>query len=383
MSVPNIYLATCGKFHAFHLASEFAELGRLGTLYCADHHLSPPKNVRLIQYKNRIDLKLWRLGAHRLKLGLGHTFSAEASIFDRWLRCNMSTKRDGGVFHGWNGHISSTLRMLDPERWLRCVERSCPENFYQHKLLLNEAKELGVSYNYDIEHIEKSFTELQEADIIVAPSHYSASSYVDPALKKKVRINPLGANYAFKPKSRASVETPIVLSIGNSFLRKGFHYLIESLRQLPERRIELWIRGDIPSEYRKRIRDSRIRIIPPVSHSDLQKLFQRASLFCLPSIDEGFGMVTMEALAHGLPLIITEHVGAGDILSDNVAIRVPIRQSSAIALAVEQLLSWSPERYELFDLERRRILTNNSWRSCAARMLKEVYVRDVVGSLSP
>ncbi len=370
----DIYVAVCGKFHAFSLASQYAAAGRLGSLYCADRKLSPPGKVTPRQYHNRLDIKLWRLLASHTPFGFGHSYEREHEIFDSWLWKKIRHE-PGGVYHGWNTSAPQTLKRLDPARWLRCIERSCPHNRVQHELLLEESARLEVPYRKREDVLQSAIQELYDADVIVAPSSYSAGSYTDPVLKAKVRVNPLGANLALRPampKSRRS-ESPRILLVGNAFLRKGTHYLVEAFKHVSDPKAELRIRGEIPAEYRRRIDDPRIRRVPAVSAQGLQELYQWGNIFCLPSIDEGFGMVALEALSFGLPLIVTEHCGVRDVLNEAVAETVPIRDSQAIADAIGRIRNWDDERWDLFEQERHRILAECTWKNCAQRMLAEVY----------
>jgi glycosyltransferase involved in cell wall biosynthesis len=368
-----IYLAVCGKFHAFALAREFAEMGRLGGLFAADHHFQPPAGVPGSAYFNRWDIKYWRVLARRLPFGCGHSFRREHVAFDRWLLKKLE-RLPGGIFHGWNSHVSTTLPRLDPARWLRCVERSCPHNQFQHDLLGEESQRLDIPYSADPEDLERSIQELYDADVIVAPSTYSARSYSDPALATKVRVNPLGANYACQPKLRDRSAAVRILLVGNAFLRKGTHYLIEAFSKWKNPSAELWIRGEVPATYRSRIRDSRIKIIPPVSSQALHELYATATMFCLPSIDEGFGMVALEALSFGLPLVYTDHCGVGDLLNESIGRKVPIRSASAILDAIDTIQNWTPKDYVRFDQERAKVLQKCSWRNTALRMIEQIYV---------
>ena len=82
-------------------------------------------------------------------------------------------------------------------------------------------------------------------------------------------------------------------------------------------------------------------------------------------------MTVFEALGYGLPLLITEHVGAKDLMTSDVAVTVPIRDANAIAAAIETARSFPGPA---FDKIRKSILERNSWRACAQRMLENVYV---------
>jgi glycosyltransferase involved in cell wall biosynthesis len=240
----------------------------------------------------------------------------------------------------------------------------------QQELLEEEARLLGLAFPRDSQRLDQAIEELYMADVISTCSNYSASSYVDPVLKAKVRVNPLGCNKLAIPQPIKRTGPLRVLMVGNAFLRKGTHYLIEAFRQIRDRDAELWIRGDVPDQYRHRIQDPRVRIFSAVTAKRLDRLFRDATVFCLPSIDEGFGMVVLEALAYGLPVVVTENVGARDVLNPLVSRTVPIRDPGGLAEAIE----WG--RIQPSDAildEARTILARNTWAASAERQVRNVY----------
>jgi glycosyltransferase involved in cell wall biosynthesis len=363
-----IDLAVAGKFHAFHLASAFAQLSRLRALYTAHPQFVPPVGVSRASYHNRLDLAAWT--ALSRFWNLGYSGERKSEIFDGWLTRKLLCKAPG-ILHSWNGSSLNTFKALKGTEWLLCVERSCPHNGFQFNLLVEEGNEIGIPHRQDMHALDNALEELHLADIIVAPSLYSARSYTDPKLITKVRVNPLGGNVKYKERP-AKPTTFRILMVGNSFLRKGTHYLIEAMQYIPDASAELWIRGDVPEQYRRRIKDSRITIFPPLSRDHLQNLYLSADVFVQPSIDEGFGMTVLEALGYGLPLVVTDHVGAADLLNEQVSVKVPVRNVRALADGIQaaRLMASSD-----FDTARAAIIANHTWAACARRMVEEVYLR--------
>ena len=71
---------------------------------------------------------------------------------------------------------------------------------------------------------------------------------------------------------------------------------------------------------------------------DLTNEYLKATVFCLPTVEDGFGLVLGEALSFGIPLITTENSGGLDIIENNgEGYIVPIRDSSAIARKFQEL----------------------------------------------
>jgi len=363
-----VTLAVAGKFHAFHLATEYAKMHKLSMLYAAHRTIKPPKYLTNNQYKNRIDLAGAVYIYNRLPF-LGMSKTKKDEIFDAWMVKNLKNKPPG-ILHSWNGNSYQTFHSLKNTNWLICVERSCPFNMFQHELLTEEADFLNVEYIKDESILSREIEELYLADTIIVPSNYSAGTYKDPELIKKLRINPLGANIQYKERN-ARKPSFIVLMVGNYFLRKGTHYLIEAFKLIERSDAELWIRGDVPDEYRKRINDARVKIIPSVLPYKLAELYQAADVFVQPSIDEGFGMTVFEALAFGLPLVVTENVGAKDLLNNKVSITVPIRNPEALAEAILQAIEMPSV---VFDKARKQLIESVSWSRSAERMFESVYV---------
>ena len=363
-----ITLSVAGKFHAISLAKEYAKRNVLSDLYCISRKFEVPFGIPKKSYHNRIDLAWYQAIGSRIPINI-YSHKTKNYIFDAWIKRSLINK-EPGILHGWNGCSYETFKTINKLGWKTCVERSCPHNQVQHDLLTEEADLIGVNYIQDKEKLAKQIEELYLADTIVCPSSYSASSYTDPELIKKVKCVSLGSNFKYRERNSSKKEGLRILMVGNSFLRKGTHYLIEAMKQIDDPKAELWIRGEIPAAYRERIKDPRIKIFDAVSADRLKELYQTADVFVQPSIDEGFGMTVLEALSFGLPLVVTENVGAKDVLNNKVATVVPIRDASALANGI---LSVQHKADSNFDKERTHIINTYTWARCADKMIKDVY----------
>jgi glycosyltransferase involved in cell wall biosynthesis len=363
----DIVLAGAARFHIPQLASAFEEMERLRSVSFVSLRPSAPAGVPLARFHNYFGLAVQRKARARLKLE-PEFFSEYRHLGEELAR--RVAREDAGVLHAWNSIATEAFLRLSGRGWIRCLERSCPHNLYQYELLREEGDLLGFPHKEDMDGLARAVDELYLADVIAVPSLYSAGSYSDPQLKAKVRINTLGSNYVYRERAPRKDNAFRILMVGNDFLRKGSHYLIEAFRLLDMPDAELYIRGQIPDAYLCRLNDPRIHVVPEILPAALHALYDRADVFVQPSVDEGFGMTVLEALAHGLPVVATENVGAKDLLGRNVSRIVPIRNPEALARAILEARHLAGA---VFDAERKRILERNSWRACAERMISEVY----------
>ena len=51
---------------------------------------------------------------------------------------------------------------------------------------------------------------------------------------------------------------------------------------------------------------------------NIEDFYLQCDLFCLPSVDDGFGLAVLEAMASGIPVITTENVGASEMVENNI-----------------------------------------------------------------
>ena len=176
------------------------------------------------------------------------------------------------------------------------------------------------------------------SDKILVPSRMVLENVMKLGVNpKKVFLVPYGINEDwFKYKS-----TPIrgrILFVGLVGLRKGVHYLAEAGRILSNKGYdyEIVVVG-------KKLVDTNIDLfkgpqyIGHIPRSEIIKEYLSADLFVLPTIAESFGLVHLEAMACGVPVITTENCGS--VVDDNKdGLIIPIRDPIAIADAIIKIV---------------------------------------------
>ena len=141
-------------------------------------------------------------------------------------------------------------------------------------------------------------------------------------------------------------QPPVIGSMGRFVPKKGFEILIEALRLLKQEGVafQASLGGGGPEEHALRQRlvlaELESTLTLPGWIGDKHAWFQSLDLFVLPSHHEPFGIVLIEAMAEGLPVIATASDGPREILRDGVdGMLVPVGDARAMADALKALLA--------------------------------------------
>jgi len=113
-------------------------------------------------------------------------------------------------------------------------------------------------------------------------------------------------------------------------------------------------------------------VVGLVPVDEVGRYYRDASIFCLPTKVEPFGIVFVEALHYGLPIVATQIGALPDLVSERNGRLVPPGEVDALATALIELLS-DPEALALFGEESRRLaLERYNWESVGRRMRQEI-----------
>lgn len=141
-----------------------------------------------------------------------------------------------------------------------------------------------------------------------------------------------------------------ILFAGSDVLRKGLPYLAEAAQILRARgyNYEFIVAGAVPDAVRTLSDVAELTFLGHLSRQRMADEMARADLFCLPSLAEGTAAVTLEALACGLPSVVTLETGSP--ITDGVeGIVVPERDSVAVADAINAIVGDRERRARMAD----------------------------------
>lgn len=219
----------------------------------------------------------------------------------------------------------------------------------------NEIEKWGISKvpsAWSDKHLDAYIRSIELSDYIIALSHESKKTYVKRGCESsKIYVCPLGTDAASAPimGQRANLNSDefVVVFMGRIDVAKGVQYLLEAWRQarLPKDAI-LYVCGKHPRgavEIIKHFEDLENVYYPGFINS--KEYFQKADIFILPTLSEGFPRGVLEAMSYGLPGIVTP-IASEPIVHGENGLIVPYCDSESIA-------HWLRKLYEDHEMRER------------------------------
>ena len=229
----------------------------------------------------------------------------------------------------------------------------------------------------------------QNATLVVTISNHSLEKiqkhYSIEA--SKVRIVPNGVDVEkFKPMEAKNVRQqfglgnePCVLFVGSLIHRKGLPFLVEAAKKIVKEKAEtkFLIAGEGPLKNQLKVSlenanlSANFKFLGNLRDDTLAAVYNCADVFVLPSIQEGQGIVLLEAQASGKPVVAFDLGGVNEaVLKGETGLLVKRGSSMELADALLRLLSDEPLREKMGANGRGFVTQNFTWDICAQKMLK-------------
>jgi len=231
------------------------------------------------------------------------------------------------------------------------------------------------------------------ADRIITTTEFVKNELIELEYAKNnnlIDLAPSGVTNIFKPywqhdseflkNTREKYDLPddYILFTGRLNARKNIQGLIKSLFSLNDKNISLVIVGEEdrklpPKKYidpDKEIK-SKIKFTGNVPDNELAAIYGMAKIFCFPSFAEGFGLPPLEAMASGVPVVVSNTTSMPEVCG-NAALFVDPNNPKDIAEKINSLLENKP----LYEQKRKEGLEWSSqytWKRTAERILKTIF----------
>jgi len=367
-----VTISVGGRFHALQLAQELERRGHLHrfiTTYTDGRYrrLAQEKLalVRWPDYLGRVWAKL--PGAE----GLAPWNYVKDGLFDlearrRLDRCD--------IFHGWANYSLHSMRKAHRLGAKTVLECSSTHVLRQGELLREEYKIHGLPPPAGLSALLRNrlLKEYDLTDFICVPSHFVHGSFVEKGIDPaKLLLVPFGVDPGNFPRLPRTRDVFRVVFVGNIGLQKGIPYLLEAARRLDSTGLQVQIIGNVEPGMGFLVRElpANVTLVGHVPHLELHRRLSAASAFVLPSIEEGLSLTILEAMACGLPVIITPNTGGTTVVTDGEeGFVVPIRDADAIAQKIAYLYEHEAERRRMAEAAEARA-RQFSWRLYGEHMV--------------
>jgi glycosyltransferase involved in cell wall biosynthesis len=250
----------------------------------------------------------------------------------------------GDVFHFANTYGAFSGAAAKRAGMKVVVDQQSVHPAYAIEVVEPEYRRLGMwDLSTDRRKVRRIVAELELADLILAPSRFVFEENVKRGIPaSKQRVVPLGVDTdLFRPaqRDRRRSDRFRVLFVGRVNAWKGVHDLLAAVATLDDPRVELVLVGAVAPDFHDWLAryEGRFTHVPTVPPGRLAELYREADAFVLPSLAEGSALVTYEAMASGLPCVVTR--SAGSLVEHRKdGLIVPIRRPHALAQALGELM---------------------------------------------
>jgi glycosyltransferase involved in cell wall biosynthesis len=372
-----ITISVLGRFHLFYLAKQLQDhnfLGRLITSYpkfeAARYGVDRQNIVSLLIHE--IHNRAWR----KINKFTAPIFNPQYMIFelfDRQASRHLAPPCD--IFVGLSGASLYSLQRARRLGIRTVLERGSSHMLYQRAILTEEYARFGLRKT--VVHpqvVERELREYQEADFISIPSKFVRETFLAHGIpaEKLIQI-PYGVDLTnFHPLPPGDRIFRIIYC-GGLNIRKGIPYLLQAFSELRLKNAELWLIGSLTEEIKpilRRFASPAIIHQGPFPENLLHQYYSQGSVFCLASIEDGFGMVLIQAMACGLPVICTTNTGGGDIVREGQdGFIVPIRDVNALKEKILYFYEHPDACIAMGESARTRVQAGFSWSDYGHKMI--------------
>jgi glycosyltransferase involved in cell wall biosynthesis len=286
---------------------------------------------------NRILWGVWR----RLP-GTGH--SQLPKVASTWLADRLASKyvSPASIFHGLLGACLACLKVAKGHGAITVVENPTPHLEHWQDEVIAECNKFGINPRncealLPAALIDRARREYELCDRIIVLSSAARRSFEQFGYAAKAEVVWPGVDHLFFTPA-PELKPPRLFRacyVGRVEVAKGVGYLLQAWKRLGLVRAELLLVGEVKLEMDSLLKScagANVRLVGVLPPKEVSERYRESSVFVFPSANEGLGMVLLEAMASGLPVISTEKTGAPDFVSEGKeGFVVPARNVDALA----------------------------------------------------
>ena len=374
-----------GKFHAFNLAKQINKRGHLNKI------ITSYPSYKLKEY----DIKKKDIQSYFLKEIFSRISSKLPFInfifdldylinnhFDKVVSKN-SNFDNVDIVVGWSSFSENSFLKAKQFKCKKILERGSAHIVFQNDIIKEEYNKMKITNNsISKKIISKELREYEIADYIVVPSNFAKKTFLDRGFKEEKIISiPLGVDLKKFDICKDSTQKRIrlnkfrIISTGRLSIRKGTHYLLEAFKSLNLDNSELLLVGDIDKNFNdifnKFKHDKKIKHYKSQPEENLKDFYNISDIFVSCSLEDGFSMVQLQAMACGLPIISTYNTGASELIDDGQeGFVIPIKDVNLLKDKINILYNNKELRSEMSSKSYLKAQNNLTWDHYGDKIIK-------------
>jgi len=264
-------------------------------------------------------------------IGAGKTSPLHELVYRRFSHAVDAAHRDRNtnVVYGLSGYMKELLQSPVRRARTTVVDHGSLHIETEERILRRECERFGFApfgnwqYDWLVRRMDEEF---ELASHVVCCSELARETMIEQGVDaSKVVVHRLGVDlgqFRRLPRHERPAGSRLrLLFVGAMTPLKGLHYLLSAFSALPPD-TELWLVGALPTDPVLQamiddcLRDTgRLRVIGPVPQGELNEIYNQCDVFVLPSLSDGWGMVVSQALACGLPAVVSSMTGAKELIT--------------------------------------------------------------------
>jgi len=358
--VAGISVAYSSVHQSFQIALAAQELGQLDCFYCSI--LDAPGKwgsvfARVFGKERTVNRRLPELDARLVrefpwplareywrKRRNGTTtpadWEATNSWFDRWSAAQLR-QSESQLFVGVESCARRSLEVARDRGMTTVLDCHQTHPYFLDRIFRAAADDLQLPVPADFDTPtwrEQKLNEFAIAERFFVYSEVQKRSFVEQGFDAdKIHVNAAQVvlELFYPPPQPAERSSNLrVLFVGALSLRKGVPYLLKAIASVPQ--VDLTLIGTKTSEIEPYLQqaEDRFTYVAPVPKSTLREHYWHADLLVLPSLVDTFGYVAIEAMACGLPVLVSDNCG---VPVPDPSWRIPVMDAEAIACTLLDL----------------------------------------------
>jgi len=360
-----VNISVFGRFHAFDLAKQLNQNGLLNKL------ITTYPKFKVNEWGIENDKIVSEIPLEILNR-LNQKLNINSDGFNSYLKTihakNCAKYLDGcDVFIGWSGASLETLIEAKKRGITTILERGSAHYSYQQNILTEEYEKQGLKFKANYHSWQRELLEYELADYISLPSSFAKRSFIEYGVaEEKLLVNSYGVDLTnFKQITKEDNVFRIIYA-GGGTLQKGYHYLLQAFYELNLPNCELWHLGSVKDEIKPFLEKYKHPSWILKGHqpqNELYKFYSQGSVFVLPSVQDGFGMVIFQAMACGLPVVLSENTGGYDAITKDgeEGFVIPIKSVEAIKEKILYLYENQDICKEMGQKAKQRVISGFTW----------------------